>query len=166
MNRRKNRIPAPVITEVECWDFSRDAFEQAHPRFKDFEFIFDYPTVYVIYSRDENRRSHRNEYLAYVGETNDIVSRTYQHFGPDAKSREDWRELAARAESNPESVRQYIIGNAHFNKSLTLDVENRMMQYLLGELVEGGRLEQRGVSDNALQWKELGIAPVQRLPGL
>ncbi len=132
MSRLRNRIPAPVITEVECWNFSRDAFKQAHPRFKDFEFIFDYPTVYVIYSRDENRRGHRNEYLAYVGETNDIVSRTYQHFGPDAKSREDWRELAAQAESDPESVRQYIIGNAHFNKSLTLDVENRMMQYLLG----------------------------------
>ena len=132
MSRLRNRIPAPVITEVECWNFSRDAFEQAHPRFKDFEFIFDYPTVYVIYSRDENRRSHRNEYLAYVGETNDIVSRTYQHFGSDAKSREDWRELATKAEGNPESVRQYIIGNAHFNKSLTLDVENRMMQYLLG----------------------------------
>lgn len=132
MSRRRNRIPTPVITEVECWNFSRDTFEQAHPQFKDSELVFDYPTVYVIYSRSENRHSHAPEYLAYVGETNDIVSRTYQHFGPDAKSRKDWQELAAQAESDPESVQQYIIGNAHFNKSLTLDVENRMMQYLLG----------------------------------
>lgn len=73
-----------------------------------------------------------NEYDVYVGETNGIVARTRQHLGPDAKVREDWGELANRAEHDHESVRQLIIGNEHFNKSLTLDVENRMMQYLLG----------------------------------
>ena len=132
MSHRKTRIPDSVIAEVECWDFTRDSFCQTHPGFQDNELVFDYPTVYIIYSQAENRHSHRTEYLAYVGETNDIVSRTYQHFGPDARSREDWRDLAKQAESDRGSVRQYIIGNPHFNKSLTLDVENRMMQYLLG----------------------------------
>ena len=129
---RSTRIPEPVIAEVDCWGFSRDTFSLAHPELRHSELVFDYPTVYVIYSRDENRHSHRNEYLAYVGETNDIVSRTSQHLGPDAKSRDDWRALAKRAADDHGSVRQYIIGNAHFNKSLTLDIENRMMQYLLG----------------------------------
>lgn len=89
MSHRKTRIPDSVIAEVECWDFTRDSFCQTHPGFQDNELVFDYPTVYIIYSQAENRHSHRTEYLAYVGETNDIVSRTYQHFGPDARSRED-----------------------------------------------------------------------------
>lgn len=128
----KPLIPEPVIAEVDCWGFNRDTFGLAHPEFKHSELVFDYPTVYVVYSQEENRHSHAPEYLAYVGETNDIVSRTSQHLGPDAKSRDDWHTLAERAAVDHGSVRQYIIGNAHFNKSLTLDVENRMMQYLLG----------------------------------
>lgn len=129
---RSTCIPEPVIAEVDCWGFNRDTFELAHPEFKRSELVFDYPTVYVVYSQEENHHSHAPEYLAYVGETNDIVSRTSQHLGPDARSRDDWRTLAERAADDHGSVRQYIIGNAHFNKSLTLDVENRMMQYLLG----------------------------------
>ena len=129
---RSIRIPEPVIAEVDCWGFNRDSYGLAHPEFKHSELVFDYPTVYVVYSREENRHSHEPEYFAYVGETNDIVSRTNQHLGPDAKTRDDWRALAERAANDHGSVRQYIIGNAHFNKSLTLDVENRMMQYLLG----------------------------------
>lgn len=37
---------------------------------------------------------------------------------------------------------------------------------LLGELMEGGGLEQRGVPDHAFQWEELGVLPVQLLPHL
>lgn len=129
---RNTHIPEPVIAEVECRGFSRDVFNQKYPEFKNSKLIFNYPTVYIIYSQTENPHSNRPQYLAYVGETNDIVSRTKQHFGPDAKTRDDWRDLAERAERDHSSVLQYIIGNAHFNKSLTLDVENRMMQYLLG----------------------------------
>ena len=93
----KPLIPEPVIAEVDCWGFNRDTFGLAHPGFKHAELVFDYPTVYIVYSRDHNRHSHTPEYLAYVGETNDIVSRTSQHLGPDAKSRDDWRTLAKRA---------------------------------------------------------------------
>lgn len=132
MSRHRTRIPDSVIAEVECWNFTRDSFCQTHPELQDNELVFDYPTVYIVYSRAENRHSHEPEYFAYVGETNDIVSRTSQHLSSDAKSRDDWHTLAERAADDHGSVRQYIIGNAHFNKSLTLDVENRMMQYLLG----------------------------------
>lgn len=131
-HRNTQHIPEPVIAEVDCWGFNRDTFGLVHPEFKHSELVFDYPTVYIVYSREENRHGHAPEYLAYVGETNDIVSRTNQHLGPDARSRNDWHTLAERAADDHSSVRQYIIGNAHFNKSLTLDVENRMMQYLLG----------------------------------
>ena len=71
-------------------------------------------------------------YIAYVGETNNIENRTSQPLKADPKVRPDWREFRELAENNPSSVRQFVIGHSHFNKSLTLDSENRMMQYLLG----------------------------------
>lgn len=93
--------------------------------------LFGYPTVYIVYARQRNKHSGRIEYTVYVGETNNIRSRTMQHLRSDAANREDWRSLSEQLKSDPDSVWQYIIGNAHFNKSLTLDVENKMMHFLL-----------------------------------
>lgn len=67
-----------------------------------------------------------------MGETNNIHNRAMQHLRNDSKIRDDWKEFHKRLQKNPRSVWQYVIGNAHFNKSLTLDVENRLMHYLLG----------------------------------
>lgn len=128
----RTHIPEPVIAEVECWEFNKGTFSRAYPDFEHEEFVFDYPTVYIVYSQTENRKSDEFEYQAYVGETNDIVSRTSQHLRADARTREDWRDFARRAKRDHGSVKEYIIGNEHFNKSLTLDIENRMMHYLLG----------------------------------
>lgn len=126
-------VPSPLVVRDEYWEFSKDKFVQLHPNEPDktYHYIFGFPTVYVVSSK--KARSHRrgNEYVAYVGETNDISSRTRQHMKADSSSREDWRALSERAERDPSSVVQYVIGHPHFNKSLTLDVENRMMQYLL-----------------------------------
>lgn len=93
--------------------------------------LFGYPTVYVVYAMQRNRHSGHIEYTVYVGETNNIRSRTLQHLRLDAANREDWHDLADRLNTNPGSVWQYIIGNEHFNKSLTLDVENKLMHFLL-----------------------------------
>lgn len=95
-------------------------------------YIFDYPTVYVVHSQKENEYTSHSEYTVYVGETNNIHNRTLRHLNADPKSRDDWKEFRKRLQNDPRSVWQYIIGNAHFNKSLTLDVENRLMHYLLG----------------------------------
>lgn len=88
--------------------------------------LLDYPTVYVVHA-DRN-----TEYTVYVGETNNIRRRTKQHISRDSIVREDWSELRRWMDEEPENVSQYVIGNEHFNKSLTLDVENRLMNYLLG----------------------------------
>ncbi|WP_434363319.1 DUF2075 domain-containing protein [Limosilactobacillus fermentum] len=61
----------------------------------------------------------------YVGETNNIAKRTAQHLHDDPKSREDWREL-----SESKTAKMYVIGHQHFNKSMTLDIENQLMLYL------------------------------------
>lgn len=95
-------------------------------------YIFNYPTVYVVHSEKTNRDTSRREYTVYVGETNSIQNRTMQHLNADSKFRDDWREFQMNLKRDSRSVWQYVIGNKHFNKSLTLDVENRLMHYLLG----------------------------------
>lgn len=86
--------------------------------------LINYPTVYII---NEPNGSKRVKYTVYVGETNDIQRRTLQHLDNDPQNREDWQQLR---ENN--DALMFIIGHQHFNKSLTLDIENRMMHYLSG----------------------------------
>ncbi|MBW1605890.1 DUF2075 domain-containing protein [Lactobacillus sp. Sy-1] len=78
--------------------------------------IFRFPTVYIIIDKVNSG------YHAYVGETNDIDRRTNQHL---VEQRDDFIEL------NQDNTNLLVIGHNHFNKSLTLDIENRMMMYLL-----------------------------------
>ena len=97
-----------------------------------FHYILGYPTVYVVHARDRSIRNGRNRYTVYVGETNDIRRRTANHLRADAARRSDWHAFAQRLEREPGTVWQYVIGDELFNKSLTLDVENRLMHYLTG----------------------------------
>lgn len=85
------------------------------------ELLLDFPTVYVV------RQEQSERYDVYVGETTDIFSRTIQHLKTDPATRDDWRQLAESA-----AAEMLVIGNTYFNKSLTLDVENRLMLYLTG----------------------------------
>ncbi len=82
-------------------------------------YLLKFPTVYIVHKKEYEK------YTVYVGETNNIEERTKQHLNADTKIRDDWEKLSEG------KVKQYIIANEHFNKSLTLDVENRFMQYLL-----------------------------------
>ncbi|GHP13914.1 hypothetical protein YK48G_13390 [Lentilactobacillus fungorum] len=84
--------------------------------------LVEYPTVYVICSPIKS-----GGYKVYVGETNDIERRTEQHLNEDPKVRDDWREL-----SKTNDAEMFVIGHDHFNKSLTLDIENQMMLFMLG----------------------------------
>lgn len=91
-----------------------------------------YPTVYVVHTEDKNRYKSVPDYTVYVGETNSIRNRTSQHLKTDSNVREDWKDFADRLQSNASSAWQYVIADGHFNKSMTLDVENKLMHYLLG----------------------------------
>lgn len=86
------------------------------------KYLIDYPTVYVINSQD---RGMKPRYTVYVGETNDIQRRTIEHLKADSEVRDDWERLR-----DVKNAEMYVIGHEHFNKSLTLDIENRLMQYL------------------------------------
>lgn len=144
------RLPLPVIVRIPYEDTDsrriqesiyrqlaseiseRSGKESEVERATLLHLLFGYPTVYIVYAQQWRGHSARWEYTVYVGETNNIRARTLQHLRADASHRSDWRDLAERLKANPGSVWQYVIGNAHFNKSLTLDVENKLMHFLLG----------------------------------
>lgn len=120
-------IPAPIIYPTR---YNRETASNLDQEIqKQFDqsgnanLLIDYPTVYVI----NDGQHHKAKYTVYVGETNDIQRRTIQHLDADSALRSDWQKLSQA----PDAL-MYIIGHQHFNKSLTLDIENRMMHYLSG----------------------------------
>ncbi len=77
--------------------------------------LLDYPVVYI------HNWINNEEYEVYVGETNDIIRRTLQHY-------ED--ETGWKTNINNDKAKLIVIGHEHFNKSMTMDVENRLILYL------------------------------------
>lgn len=84
------------------------------------QLLTKYPTVYI----HNWKLNGKDKYDVYVGETNDIYQRTKQHID---KSTIDntWQK-----ESKDNNDVLYVIGHDHFNKSLTLDIENKFMEYM------------------------------------
>lgn len=116
----------PVIYETKydvntAENLRKSIEEEFQKNEKSWKLLVEYPTVYVI----DNKKGH--QYDVYVGETNDIQRRTIQHIADDPKSRSDFRDF-----NNSTNVHMYVIGQKYFNKSMTLDIENRLMQYLSG----------------------------------
>lgn len=109
-------IDAPIIKKI---DYNLVVIESIQPE----KLILDYPTVYIIKDRDP---SDKHNYTVYVGETADIIRRTKQHLKDDIKNgRDDFQKL-----SESITFEMYIIGHKFFNKSLTLDIENKFLHYL------------------------------------
>lgn len=114
-----SKILKPVIEEVKYESGSLDTLQETLKiSFRDENkmLLFEYPTLYIV--NDKNS----DGYSVYVGEITDIVRRTNQHLG---EIREDWMKF-----SKSNTTKMFVIGHHHFNKSLTLDIENRLMLYL------------------------------------
>lgn len=109
----------PIIIEEEYANFDSLYFQN---RLTDEQkkIILNYPTVYIV-----NDQVNASKYSIYIGETSDINRRTTEHLMIDTKYRDDWKQFS---ESN--SSKMLVIGHNYFNKSLTLDIENRLMQYM------------------------------------
>lgn len=114
-----NKIKKPIIEMVHFDKKSINKFRNEYQISNLKKYILDYPTVYIV--NDEKKE----KYDVYVGETSDIYRRTLQHINQDPIIREDWKSLAESY-----SAEMFIIGHEYFNKSLTLDIENRLMLYL------------------------------------
>ena len=141
--------PQPVVMTLPYGNFRDEDFSKAIAEYKQSEAVgsrdsnfegrlleelfLRYPTVYIV-SADERDSSKKHgggpPYVVYVGETNDIRSRTRQHIELDPRTRTDWERLVRFMRNHQDRVCQYIIGDRHFNKSLTLDMENRLMGYM------------------------------------
>lgn len=78
-----------------------------------------YPVVYIHAWKDKNTNK------VYVGESNNVVQRTKQHYEVGKSDKKCWQSHV-----NNDNADLYVIGHEHFNKSLTLDVENRLIHYL------------------------------------
>lgn len=90
---------------------------------------------------------YKRDYVVYVGETNNIINRTNQHLTAshrlgglggeeaydDLKAELDERTQADRviqkAVEDGVEVNQYIIWDTYFTKSMTLDMENKYIDY-------------------------------------
>lgn len=89
--------------------------------------LTDYPTVYIIRSKSHDVE----DYIVYVGETNSIVRRTGEHYGDESvyhssEGKQLWHEINSGSQAF-----MYVVAHSHFNKSLTLDLENTFMSYVL-----------------------------------
>ncbi|MBT0889564.1 DUF2075 domain-containing protein [Streptococcus lutetiensis] len=113
---------SPIIEKVSYNSFSEKAIKDKNLSEKDEQLLLDYPTVYII--DDEISGNKKHNYSVYVGETSDINRRTQQH--KSDTTREDFNRLR-----KSETSEMYVIGHRYFNKSLTLDIENKLLQYLL-----------------------------------
>lgn len=86
---------------------------------KEREILLQFPTVYIHNWKDTDK------YEVYIGESNNIVQRTRQHYEASTEEGTWHHQLFMRDAS------LYVIGHEHFNKSMTLDIENRLMLYMM-----------------------------------
>lgn len=116
------RVAEPIVEKVQdnisaLKVFEKGILESNNEKFKDI--ILNFPIVYI-----HNWKS-KNEYEVYVGESNNIFQRTRQHYSKMSDENE-WQHNLSDGNAN-----LYVIGHEHFNKSMTLDIENRLIHYLM-----------------------------------
>ncbi len=114
-------VVQPIIKEIKDTREALDYFENEilpQESEKTQDIIMNYPTVY-IHNWDET-----GKYEVYVGESNDVFRRTREHYD-NSPFEDKWQHVLLEKDAS-----LYIIGHEHFNKSLTLDIENRLMHYL------------------------------------
>lgn len=126
----------PIIRK---YHYNFDTKEEILSKDSDNKLITRYPTVYIVIDKINNTK-----YKAYVGETNNIIRRTEEHLRSESPKRKDWAAL--NSSKNAELI---VIGHKDFNKSLTLDVENQLMEYLLTDN-SIGKLNNRRANDQDL----------------
>ncbi len=118
----KKELAKPVIYYIDDNDAALKQFEKkllSAGSDKKQKIILEYPTVYIHNWQDAD------DYEVYIGESNNIIQRTKQHY-EKAKDPTIWQHKLLDHKG-----RLYMIGHEHFNKSLTLDIENRLMLYLM-----------------------------------
>ena len=98
-------------------------------------YIHFWPSQTITYINSKTGEEvSKTKYDVYVGESNDLIERTTQHHdtGKKADSDQDaWQYSLVNFKNNNEIPYIIVIGHKHFNKSFTLDVENRLIEYVI-----------------------------------
>ena len=115
-------VSQPVIKKIKDHREALDIFEKISLPAEDEktqEIIMNFPTVYI------HNWMESGYFEVYVGESNDIFKRTRQHYD-SIDDTTKWQNKLLKKDAT-----LFIIGHEHFNKSLTLDIENRLMHYMM-----------------------------------
>lgn len=118
----RNMVASPIIRQIKDTKEALDLYESvllSQEDKKTQEIIMNFPTVYIHNWKESEC------FEVYVGESNDIFKRTRQHYDASADNKVWQNKLLEN------DARLFIIGHEHFNKSLTLDIENRLIHYLM-----------------------------------
>lgn len=116
------RVASPIIKQINDSRDALDFFDKEILPLEDEktqEIIKNFPTVYIHNWQDSG------DYEVYVGESNDVFKRTRQHYDSGVDSSK-WQSKIFEKDAS-----LFIIGHEHFNKSMTLDIENRLMHYMM-----------------------------------
>ena len=117
-----NSVARPIIKQIKDSRDALDFFEKVSLPEEDEktqDIIMNFPTVYI------HNWQESGDFEVYVGESNDIFKRTRQHYDA-ASDKSRWQSKLLEKDAS-----LFIIGHEHFNKSLTLDIENRLMHYMM-----------------------------------
>ena len=120
--KMKSSVAQPIIKQIDDNSNALDYFEKVllpNENENTQEIIVKFPTVYI------HNWQESGNYEVYVGESNDIFKRTRQHY-ETALNNSKWQSQLLKKDA-----KLFIIGHEHFNKSLTLDIENRLMHYMM-----------------------------------
>lgn len=112
----------PIVKRIDdnyqsLLDFQKTVHKDEYE--KDGDVLLQFPTVYV-----HSWKAGKN-YEVYIGESNNIIQRTKQHYEASTDEAK-WQYNLQKKDGN-----LYIIGHEHFNKSMTMDIENRLMTYMM-----------------------------------
>jgi len=113
----------PIVYQIDDTDAGLKKFEEvlrAEKSEREQDIMLNYPTVYI------HNWENTDEYEVYIGESNNVIQRTRQHF-KDSGDKNNWQYQLMK-----KRARLFLIGHEHFNKSLTLDIENQIMLYMMG----------------------------------
>lgn len=104
----------------------------------DADLLLDYPTIYIhVWQSKIDKLNGR--YSLYIGEANDVIRRTKEHWAVAKITKENRKEgnwqyhmIEDKDEDDKYVIPTlYIFGHKLFHKSLTLDLENRLIDFCL-----------------------------------
>lgn len=110
-------ITEPIIVKIKDDIESLKLFKENTKSKKIKRLILNFPIVYLHVWKV------RDGYEIYVGESKNLFRRTQEHYAEISRDTR-WQNNLKRKDA-----KLYVIGHEHFNKSMTLAIENKLIKY-------------------------------------